>query len=185
MRKLKYKNYTQDGHKLLKIHCLIGVPMSVRAAVWKKLCNVDSVSYLFLFRYILETNQIFKYIVNYPGTYDKLVSLSAETNILNEIERDLHRTFPTHIMFREKGGLGQQALSRVLIAYSNYNPIIGYCQGMGFIVALFLMLMEEVHLLTNSIFFMQNLKEFIGSCILVPSQNMFTRKRDVFGYYII
>ena len=47
-------------------------------------------------------------------------------------------------MFKEEKGEGQNTLGRVLKAYSNYNTKLGYCQGMGFIAALFLMMMEEV-----------------------------------------
>ncbi len=48
---------------------------------------------------------------------------------LDQIERDLHRNFPTHEMF---GGayerIGQAELFRVLKAYSVLNPVDGYCQ---------------------------------------------------------
>ena len=38
----------------------------------------------------------------------------------------------------------QQALFRVLQAYSEYNPTVGYCQGMGFICAVLLLYLNEV-----------------------------------------
>jgi hypothetical protein len=69
---------------------------------------------------------------------------SDNENVLNQIELDLPRTFPLHIQFYKDKGSGQQALGRVLRAYSMYNTHIGYCQGMGFITAMFLMMMEEV-----------------------------------------
>jgi len=59
-----------------------------------------------------------------------------------QIEKDIHRTFPRHIFFSEIGK-GQMALFNVLKAYSVYNKAIGYCQGMGFISALLLMYMPE------------------------------------------
>ena len=34
-------------------------------------------------------------------------------------------------------------LTNVLTAYSVYKPSVGYCQGMGFITAMFLMYMPE------------------------------------------
>jgi hypothetical protein len=34
-------------------------------------------------------------------------------------------------------------LLNVLLAYSSYRPEVGYCQGMGFITAMFLMFMPE------------------------------------------
>ena len=156
--------------------------MSVRGHVWKMLCNVDEVPSFFLlflpsfqgfpisFLYLL-----LQYKKKYTGKYNQLLEENKEDEddaTIDQIERDLHRTFPTHIRFREENGLrfffsllflhsstnihrltivsfsllgsGQQALGRVLRAYSKYNPKLGYCQGMGFIAALFLMMMEEV-----------------------------------------
>ena len=48
---------------------------------------------------------------------------------IEDIEKDLHRNFPTHEMF---GGIyekiGQTELYHVLKAYSVQNPVDGYCQ---------------------------------------------------------
>lgn len=42
--------------------------------------------------------------------------------------------------------MGQTALFNTLKAYSVYDKRVGYCQGMGFIIALLLLYMtEEVH----------------------------------------
>ena len=38
---------------------------------------------------------------------------------------------------------GQTALFRVLIAYAQADPVVGYCQGMGFIVAVLLSYLAE------------------------------------------
>ena len=46
-----------------------------------------------------------------------------------------------HEMFAEEGGLGQQEMRKLLIAYSEYNPKIGYCQGMSSIAGILLMIM--------------------------------------------
>lgn len=40
-------------------------------------------------------------------------------------------------------GRGQDCLRRVLRAYSLYDEEVGYCQGMGFIVAMFLTYVGE------------------------------------------
>ena len=112
-----------------------------------------------------------QYKRKYTGKYYQLLDEdrgNEDVATIDQIERDLNRTFPTHIRFREENGffflfffnwsifltsfffpnntigLGQQALGRVLRAYAKYNPKLGYCQGMGFIAALFLMMMEEV-----------------------------------------
>lgn len=61
----------------------------------------------------------------------------------DKITLDLHRTFPDNILFMTDEGSGQASLLRVLLAYSAYDPGVGYCQGMAFVVALFLMYMSE------------------------------------------
>merc|ERR1719235_1049723 len=61
----------------------------------------------------------------------------------SDIVRDINRTFPKHVLYRDRQGLGQQQLLNVLRAYSVFNPEVGYCQGMGFICGLLLMYMRE------------------------------------------
>jgi hypothetical protein len=58
------------------------------------------------------------------------------------IFRDLHRTLPTHVFF-QPGNPGQQRLFNVLRAYSRYDRVLGYCQGLGMIVAVVLTYVTE------------------------------------------
>jgi len=51
-------------------------------------------------------------------------------------------TIPSSSMLSERGH-GQGALRRVLRAYSQYDNEVGYCQGMNFIVAMFLTFLSE------------------------------------------
>merc|ERR1712217_905054 len=60
-----------------------------------------------------------------------------------DIIRDINRTFPKHVLYRDAHGLGQQQLLNVLRAYSVFNSEVGYCQGMGFICGVLLMYMNE------------------------------------------
>merc|ERR1719367_2619383 len=60
-----------------------------------------------------------------------------------DIVRDINRTFPKHVLYRDKHGLGQVQLLNVLRAYSVFNAEVGYCQGMGFICGVLLMYMCE------------------------------------------
>lgn len=55
-----------------------------------------------------------------------------------QIDIDVSRTFPAMFSSPES----QQAILRVLNAYAAYNPCIGYCQGMNFVVALLLLVSE-------------------------------------------
>ncbi|KAJ2554786.1 hypothetical protein EV175_002478 [Coemansia sp. RSA 1933] len=72
------------------------------------------------------------------GEYARLLGL-AELSIFDVIERDVARCYPDHVMFVEADGSGQRQLRRVLRAYAQHNGEIGYCQGMGRLVGLFLM----------------------------------------------
>jgi len=66
------------------------------------------------------------------------------------IEKDIPRTFPKHQMFcsqeestnpndaTSSSSGGRASLRRVLRAYSQYDSDVGYCQGMNFIAAMFL-----------------------------------------------
>lgn len=90
--------------------------------------------------------------------------------VRKQIDKDLPRTFPGHPLL---DGIGRDSLRRVLAAYARHNPAVGYCQvrviprttsdtiitvyiprilterhrpttqGMNFIAALLLLMMEE------------------------------------------
>ena len=47
---------------------------------------------------------------------------------VGDISRDVNRTFPTHILFKTAGGLGQMMLENILRSLSEYFSNIGYCQ---------------------------------------------------------
>jgi hypothetical protein len=59
------------------------------------------------------------------------------------IARDLGRTFPHHQFFTDGQSIGQENLFNVLKAYSLYDPQVGYCQGLSFIVAVLLLNMPD------------------------------------------
>lgn len=64
------------------------------------------------------------------------------------IERDLNRTFPDNLYFQHNPDSSKEpgmisALRRILVAFSIYNPKIGYCQSMNFLAGLLLLFLEE------------------------------------------
>ncbi|KAJ2747359.1 hypothetical protein GGI20_000610 [Coemansia sp. BCRC 34301] len=71
------------------------------------------------------------------GEYARLLALERMA-IFDVIERDVARCYPDHAMFADAEGAGQRQLRRILRAYAQYNPGVGYCQGMGRLVGLFL-----------------------------------------------
>ena len=65
-----------------------------------------------------------------PGTWTRLVQARADERCTDDIEKDLHRNFPTHELFGgEYEKIGRAELYKVLKAYSVHNPSDGYCQA--------------------------------------------------------
>ena len=98
-----------------------------------------------------------------PTTQPATPNRSTTPNNVREtreetISRDIGRTFPKHQQFRDCGGLGQRSLYHVLRAYSILDPAVGYCQGMGYIVALLLTTMCEESAFWTLVSLMQSTK---------------------------
>ncbi|CAG8460126.1 290_t:CDS:2 [Funneliformis mosseae] len=98
-----------------------GLPMKLRGLIWQSMSQASST--------YLET--MYSQLLSESSPYDRI------------IQRDLARTFPTVEMFKEENGRGQTMLWNVLKAYSLYDPLVGYCQGLGFLVGPLLMNMSE------------------------------------------
>ena len=79
----------------------------------------------------------------HPFTYADLQGRELDEDVAGLIERDIARTCPKHVLFKQHGGSGQQRLHRVLRAYAAFDTELGYCQGMGFIVAVLLSYASE------------------------------------------
>ncbi|KAI0239811.1 hypothetical protein L0F63_002230 [Massospora cicadina] len=87
-----------------------GIPDLIRGRVWEFLANSLG--------------------ARRPGTYKELLARD-KVPIYDVIERDIKRTYPKHSMFYYDNSQGQIELHAVLKAYAQYNPEVGYCQGMG------------------------------------------------------
>lgn len=81
------------------------------------------------------------------ATYTNLLLANVETSEhsenLHQIEIDLSRTYPDEPYFSAPSE-GRGVLRRLLTAYSNYDPAMGYVQGMNFIAAALLWHATEV-----------------------------------------
>ena len=117
------EEYKLKKKKKLKKRTRKGIPDSLRSYIWQLFAGIDKYVQKDLFENL-----------------DK-EKLDQETEIT--IIKDLDRTFPKCQMFRDKYGIGQRKLFKVLSNYSKYNKEIGYVQGMGYIAALFLIYMDE------------------------------------------
>ena len=130
-----------------------GIPDKLRCEVWMTLSGA-----------------VHEKIAHGNGYYAAMVeqSSSAPKTLANdEIERDLHRSLPEHPAFQAKhdgsvigrrsstdnlkskrrntieGGIGINALRRVLTAYAHRNPNIGYCQAMNIVTSVLLIYCNE------------------------------------------
>ncbi|KAF9354643.1 hypothetical protein BGX26_007528 [Mortierella sp. AD094] len=98
-----------------------GLPSKLRGLIWQSMSQASST--------YLET--MYTQLLKEHSPYERI------------IQRDLARTFPQVDMFKEEGGKGQLMLFNILKAYSLYDPHVGYCQGLGFLVGPLLMNMDE------------------------------------------
>eukprot|EP00210_Caulerpa_lentillifera_P008110 g7744.t1 len=73
--------------------------------------------------------------------YYKLLEIDISINDVEAIEKDLDRTFPNFELFTIRNG--QQSMKSILHAYAAYDPEVGYCQGMNFLVGLLLFYLPQ------------------------------------------
>ncbi len=104
----------------LRKSVLLGLPAHLRGAIWPYLSRSQGLSQCFS-----------------SNVYARLLR-SSNKEIEEAVARDVYRTFPSEDMFGEKDGYGQRGLMNVLKAYAAYDPQVGYCQGMGFVVGMLL-----------------------------------------------
>lgn len=112
---------TTDMMKLI----LDGTPDSMRRELW------------------LSFSGAWNEMVSNPNEYKRLVErgLGRHCTANDEIERDLHRSLPEHPAFQVD--IGISALRRVLTAYAERNPQIGYCQAMNIVSSVLLIYCGE------------------------------------------
>ena len=99
-----------------------GVPAELRKTVWPRALGADMLQ-----------------AAAPAGHFDGLVA-EADARLAPELKRqieiDLPRTFPSHLVLSTAEA--QDGLRRVLWAYAQRTPSVGYVQGMGTIAALLL-----------------------------------------------
>ncbi|CAG9323005.1 unnamed protein product [Blepharisma stoltei] len=105
-----------------------GTPKSLRFEIWQQALNINS-------------DEI---------SVENLLDSNLSTS-LSDIEKDITRTFPANPLFSTE--LGQKTLKEVLLAFANHRPNIGYCQGMNYIAATFLITCNGDR---NSAFYIMN-----------------------------
>ncbi|KAF4715672.1 hypothetical protein FOZ63_023188 [Perkinsus olseni] len=100
-----------------------GIPAEYRWTVWKACVSHDE-----------------RFVRN---VYWKLTGLGSENEQWGRaIKIDVPRTFPRDQAARTGSQLSEahlKSLYRILVAYANLNPDVGYCQGMNFVAGLLLL----------------------------------------------
>jgi hypothetical protein len=113
--------YTQTHQPKLEARVLKGIPDSMRSRVWRLFLDpADDISGRAPVRELAE---------------------QPRTRFCEVIDLDLHRTFPTMVIFSNP--LVLDSLRNVLCAYSHLDPEIGYVQGMGFIAGMLCAYLDE------------------------------------------
>lgn len=103
----------------------MGLPGRLRGQIWEYLVKVH------------------KYRAKSTNTYQDYLSIENTDNTDFTISKDILRTFPEQKEHKEDYTTGKNSLFNVLKAYSVYDEEVKYCQGMNFIVFLFLKNLEQ------------------------------------------
>ncbi|KAL9545277.1 hypothetical protein MBANPS3_007221 [Mucor bainieri] len=106
---------------LLSLKLRSGIPPRVRGLMWQAMSKSASLH--------LET--VYEQLCKEKSPHERI------------IQRDLARTFPRIDMFKQENGQGQSRMKRILESYSLYDPDVGYCQGLAFLVGPLLMNIPE------------------------------------------
>lgn len=142
------KKFPERSEKL-KRYVRKGIPSDWRGDAWWYFADGDAILQKNIGKYkslVSEVERIRN--VSYSNTIERTDTNKVYLD-MEIIERDLYRTFPNNIHFQkdDNSDVGEpemiSALRRVLVAFSIYNPKIGYCQSMNFLVGLLLLFLEE------------------------------------------
>jgi len=132
-----WKQYIDNHEKLersfeLKMLIRNGIPNSLRSKIWGWMVKQ-------------RTRHIQERLLNKFGEdyYEQMVKLQQPELVAKQIELDLLRTLPYNKFYNSNSATGIDPLRRVLRAYSNHNPAIGYTQGLNRLAAVALLFTNE------------------------------------------
>ena len=119
-----WEEFSKSKQKILKSRVRKGIPEPLRNRAWLLIADCLNVK------------------KHYPNhLYFRLSNIEDDPPCIEIINRDLDRTYPDHEIFRTSEG--RISLKNILRAYAHFDPEIGYCQGMGYIVGIARMHMDE------------------------------------------
>lgn len=114
-----YENVAKKHPRTLNKKLQQGIPSAIRGMMWQLLTHSKD----------KELEIIYGHLITRNSAHEKLIL------------RDLNRTFPKHEYFQQEQNL--TSLFNVVKAYSLFDPEVGYCQGISFIVGPLLLNMPE------------------------------------------
>jgi hypothetical protein len=117
------------AHKKFLPRLLKGIPDCLRSRVWSKLLETRGLYAAPTLRCGGETE--------FPSLYLKVSGFERQ------IDLDIERTLRDHILFKIRYSQAQISLFKILVAYSNLDVEVGYCQGMSTIAAFLLLYFDE------------------------------------------
>lgn len=116
-----YDSMVRHKPKLVLRAIKLGIPDRVRGLAWQQISRSKDSS----------LEDTYRLLHKCPSPVEKL------------IQRDLPRTFPRHQHFSDPNGKGQNSLFQVMKTYSMFDPEVGYCQGLSFIVGCLVLCMPD------------------------------------------
>lgn len=126
-REMRWEQYLKKDPELKEMNRTLkrfirkGVPLKYRKRVWLKTSGAYAAQHA------------------EPNLYADLLRMPRDSEIADSIKIDLPRTYPNNILFETH----HQQLFNVLIAFSNYNRRIGYCQGLNYVAGMLLLVCKE------------------------------------------
>ncbi|XP_054315876.1 TBC1 domain family member 3G-like isoform X2 [Pongo pygmaeus] len=115
----------QNSKKLMK-RVYKGIPMNIQAEVWSVLLNIQEIK------------------AKNPRQYRVMKEKGKRSSEhIHQIDLAVSQTLRNHMFFRDRYGTKQRELFYILLAYSEYNPEVGYCRDLSHIATLFLLYLPE------------------------------------------
>ncbi|CAH8441575.1 unnamed protein product [Schistosoma turkestanicum] len=105
--------------------CRKGIAPALRSRVWQYLCGSNQIMHM------------------ERGKYQVLLRMPGDPDTISQIELDVGRQMPNHVLFAADHSTGKKSLFNVLKAYSQLHPANGYCQAQAPIAAALLIHMPE------------------------------------------
>lgn len=124
-------NSWPQKHRKFVPRLIKGIPDCLRMRVWAQLLNVKGIYREGQGQLKLDESKPF------PSLYLKVSGFERQ------IDLDIERTLRDHVLFKIRYSQAQISLFKILVAYSNLDPEVGYCQGMSTIAAFLLLYFDE------------------------------------------